>query len=178
MQAIDDLAERILATGATPGLTLAVADRERVTDVRCWGLADPARGKPVTPRTPFEIGSISKSFTAICLMCEWDDDRLDLGAPVASVLPWFPLPHVTFHHLLSHTVGLVCGTGDPPGSPLEILTLADTARSPMGERFWYSNMGYATLGYALSELTGEPYPATYRRRILEPLGLTGTWPVI
>ena len=178
MQAIDDLAERILQTGATPGITLAVSDRERVVEVRCWGLADPARGKPVTPRTPFEIGSISKSFTAICLMCEWDDDRLDLGAPVASVLPWFPLADITFHHLLSHTGGLVCGTGDPPGTPVEILTLAETARSPAGERFWYSNIGYAALGYALSELTREAYPATYRRRILGPLGMTGTSPVI
>ena len=66
--AVDALAERILATGATPGLALAVTDRDGGLDVRCYGLADPAAGRPVTPDTLFEIGSITKSFTAVCLM--------------------------------------------------------------------------------------------------------------
>jgi CubicO group peptidase (beta-lactamase class C family) len=175
---IDALAARVLDSGATPGIALAVSDREQTLEVRCYGHADPKLGTPVTPATLFEIGSISKSFTAICLVREWERGRLDLQAPVAAVLPWFPVPDVSFHHLLSHTGGLPCGTGEPPGAPLEVLALSGAARSPAGERFWYSNVGYGTLGQALAQITGEPHWQTYRSAILEPLGLRSTEPVI
>src|SRR6476469_6685515 len=104
--AVDALAERILATGATPGLALAVTDRDGGLDVRCYGLADPAAGRPVTAETLFEIGSITKSFTAVCLMRRVDRGELDLQSEVRSLVPLFPVPAVTVHQLLTHTAGL------------------------------------------------------------------------
>ena len=56
--------------------------------------------------------------------------------------------------------------------------LADSARAPAGERFWYSNVGYQALGFVLERLTGEPYADTYRREIFAPLGLEHTEPMI
>ena len=112
--AVDALAERILATGATPGLALAVTDRDGGLDVRCYGLADPAAGRPVTPDTLFEIGSITKSFTAVCLMRRVDGGELDLQAEVRSLVPLFPVPGVTVHQLLTHTAGTADGPGRGP----------------------------------------------------------------
>jgi CubicO group peptidase (beta-lactamase class C family) len=58
-----------------------------------------------------------------------------------------------------------------------VLALAGTARAPAGSGFWYSNVGYQALAYVLERLTGEPFAETYRREIIEPLGLTRTEPL-
>jgi D-alanyl-D-alanine carboxypeptidase len=174
---VDALAARLIAAGATPGAAVAVTDRERTRFTGLYGDADAAAGRPVTEATLFEIGSISKSFTALCLLREWERGRLDLDAEVRTLLPWFPFAGITVHHLLSHTGGIVCSLGDPPSPGFEVLALAGTARERPGERFWYSNVGYEALGLVLERLTGEPFAETYRREILEPLGMTATDPL-
>jgi CubicO group peptidase (beta-lactamase class C family) len=131
----------------------------------------------VAADTLFQIGSISKSFTAICLLREAERGRLSVDDEVRSLLPWFPFGGITVHHLLSHTGGIVCSLGDPPSPAYEVLALADTARARPGERFWYSNVGYQALGYVLIRLTGEPFADTYRREIIGPLELAGTEPL-
>jgi D-alanyl-D-alanine carboxypeptidase len=175
---VDALAARLIAAGATPGAAVAVADRGRIVWSGSYGHADPASGKPVDAGTLFEIGSISKSFTASCLLRQWQAGRLDLDAETRSLLPWFPFDGITVHHLLSHTGGIVCGLGDPPSPAAEVLALAGTARAPVGSGFWYSNVGYQALGYLLERLTGEPFAHTYRREIITPFGLESTEPLI
>jgi len=171
------LAARLIAAGATPGAAVAVADRERILWSGRYGHADPAAGTPVDGETLFEIGSISKSFTASCLVRRWGAGRLDLQADMRSLLPWFPLDGITVHHLLSHTGGIICSLGDPPSPKAEVLALAGSARAPVGSGFWYSNVGYQALAYLLEHLTGEPFAETYRREIIEPLGLARTEPL-
>jgi CubicO group peptidase (beta-lactamase class C family) len=173
---VDALAARLIAAGATPGAAVAVADRERILWAGHYGRADPA-GRPVGPETLFQIGSISKSFTASCLLRQWQAGRLDLAAEMRTALPWFPLGEITVHHLLSHTGGIICSLGDPPSPKAEVLALADAARAPAGSGFWYSNVGYQALAYLLERLTGEPFAETYRREIIEPLGLSRTEPL-
>lgn len=175
--AVDAYAERILATGVTPGLALAVTGLEGDPDVRCYGYADPASGRPVTPETLFEIGSISKSFTAICLIRRVERGELDPSAEMRSLLPVFPVPGVTVHQLLTHTAGLPTGLDEDPSTPMSVLRLGQTTIVPPG-RFWYSNPGYQALGMLLERLTGEPYQVTYRREIFEPLGMTSSEPDI
>jgi CubicO group peptidase (beta-lactamase class C family) len=174
---VDALAARLIAAGATPGAAVAVAHGERVLWAGHYGHADPAAGRPIDEHTLFEIGSISKSFTAACLLRQWQAGRLDLDAEMRTVLPWFPFDGITVHHLLSHTGGIVCSLGDPPSPAAEVLALAGTARAPAGSGFWYSNVGYQALGYALERLTGEPFAETYRREIIGPLGLGSTEPL-
>lgn len=174
---VDALAARLIAAGATPGAAVAVADGERILWAGYYGHADPAAARPVAAHTLFEIGSISKSFTAVCLLRQWQAGRLDHDAEMRTVLPWFPFEGITVHHLLSHTGGIVCSLGDPPSPAAEVLALADTARAPAGSGFWYSNVGYQALGYALERLTGEPFAEIYRREIIEPLGLRSTEPL-
>jgi CubicO group peptidase (beta-lactamase class C family) len=133
--AVDAYAERILATGATPGLALAVTGLEGDPDVRCYGYADPASDRPVTPETLFEIGSISKSFTAICLIRRVERGELDPSAEMQSLLPVFPVPGVTVHQLLTHTAGLPTGLDEDPSTPMSVLRLGQATIVPPG-RFW------------------------------------------
>jgi CubicO group peptidase (beta-lactamase class C family) len=174
---VDALAARLIAAGAAPGAAVAVADRDGLLWARAYGHADAAQTRPVEDDTLFQIGSISKSFTARCLLREWERGTLDLDAEVRALLPWFPLEGITVHHLLSHTGGIICSLGDPPSPAAEVLALAGSARAPAGRHFWYSNVGYQALAYVLERLTGEPFAETYRREIIEPLGLRSTEPL-
>jgi len=177
LELIGDLADRVIGTGASPGAVVALTDRGRLLGVVTRGHADPASGRPVDAATAFQIGSISKSFTAICLLCQVEDGRLSLDDPVARHLPWFPLADRTVRQLLTHTAGIVNGLDDLPASPHTVVRLRDAPAVDPG-RFWYSNVGYQSLGYLLEQLTGEPYAEAYRRQILAPLGMDASSPDI
>jgi CubicO group peptidase (beta-lactamase class C family) len=158
------------------------------------GKADSA-GKPITADTEFEIGSITKTFTALLLA-----DAILRGAakaddPVAPLLP-APAPgltrdgkSVTLGQLASHTSGLPRTAANfAPANPADPYADYDAARllaflggSPLqrtpGESYEYSNVGGGTLGYALTRKTGG-YEATLRARVLTPLGMNDTGVVL
>ena len=131
----------------------------------------------------FEIGSIGKSFTNIALMQLHDEGHLDLHSPVSRYLPWFEVQSdygpITTHHLMSHTSGLVTGTDIAPPGYYESWALRETKTgAPPGEYFRYSNIGYKTLGLLLETITGQPYPDVIQARILAPLEMRDSHPVI
>jgi CubicO group peptidase (beta-lactamase class C family) len=129
--ALDRLAVYVRAVASewgTPGLAVAVTDRERTLGVVSHGYADLAERLPVTPAMLFQIGSISKSFAALAVMREVEAGRLSLPAPVTDYLSWLPLrtagEPVTLHHLLSHTSGLPAGMEATPSTIGEALRVA------------------------------------------------------
>ena len=71
-----------------PGLALGIVKDDRIAYVRGFGKADDS-GRPVTPQTPFIIGSLSKSFTAMAIMQLVEAGKVELDAPVQRYLPWF-----------------------------------------------------------------------------------------
>ena len=167
----------------TPGLALALTDRERLLHVATYGLADRTAQQPVAPATLFEIGSIGKSFTSIALLQEHTAGRLDLHAPITRYLPWFSVQSqyapITAHDLLSHTSGLPAGTDFAADSRYEVVALRDrTTGSAPGQHFYYSNVGYKLLGWLLEALTGQRYGALLQTRILTPLGMRNSTPTI
>src|SRR4051794_36883292 len=89
---LDAFVAQAMRASNTPGLAVALTDRENLLHVAAYGIADLARGTPVTPETRFEIGSDGKAFTAIVLLQQVEAGRLDLHAPVSAYLPWFHVP--------------------------------------------------------------------------------------
>jgi D-alanyl-D-alanine carboxypeptidase len=175
--------ERQMAADNTPGLALALTDRERTVHVATYGFADLAARTPATPDTLFEIGSIGKSFTSLALLREYEAGILDLQAPVARYLPWFEVrsafPPITVHHLLSHTAGIIAGTDPTPGIEYQVWALRETeAATAPGTSFHYSNVGYKALGLVLERLTGQGYGDAIRSRVLTPLGMAASEPAI
>lgn len=176
------IAQRLHETN-TPGMAIALTDRQRLLHVATYGLADRTAQRPVTPDTLFEIGSIGKSFTAIALLQEHAAGRLDLHAPITDYLPWFSVQSqfapITIHHLLSHTSGLPAGTDFAADSRYEVVALREQSTSSApGEHFYYSNVGYKLLGCLLETLTGMPYGRVLQERILTPLGMSASAPAI
>ena len=135
-------------------------------------------GEPASAHDRFEIGSVSKTVTALVAARLADEGRVDLDAPVRARLPWLPLPHdsdeVSLRHLLAHTAGWIAGQDALPGDVAQALLLGESrAGAPAGARFHYSNIGYVVAGLALASATGRPFPDVVRERLLEPLGLGG-----
>lgn len=138
-----------------------------------------------TPDTKFRIASASKQFTAMLVMQLVSEGRLELHTPIAHYLPTYPADvanKVTIHHLLTHSSGIPSYTnrGDyqefmkNPIAPEDlVLTFQDsTLLFDPGERFDYSNSGYALLGYILEEVTGKSYGYLLKEKIFEPLGMS------
>ena len=172
---------RISAFG-TPGLALAITDRERTIHIAAYGQANLESQERVTAETRFEIGSIGKVFTAIALLQQHELGKLALHAPVTTYLPWFKAGSdeqpITIHHLLSHTSGLTAGSDQATDARYEVWDLRNVYALPPGGKFHYSNVGYKVLGLVLQAVTGLPYGAAIRQAILDPLGMTSTFPII
>ena len=94
-----------------PGMALVIVKGDRLVYEKGYGRADPS-GRGVTPETPFLIGSITKSFTALAVMQLADAGKVDLDAPVQQYIPWFRVAdpeasaQMTVRHLLTMTSGL------------------------------------------------------------------------
>jgi CubicO group peptidase (beta-lactamase class C family) len=172
---IDAYAARVLDTGVASALAVAVTDRQATIGVCTHGAADEG--------CLWQIGSISKSFTAVLALQLAEQGRLDLHAPVTSHLPWFSVRSafgpITTHHLLTHSAGIIQGAEISTASTYDVIALRDshTPYAP-GEHFWYSNVGYRTVGLVLEAVTGETYPDLLQRRIFDRLGMRDSFPVI
>jgi D-alanyl-D-alanine carboxypeptidase len=180
---LDSFVEAHMRAANTPGLALAVTDRDKLLHVSIHGFADVAAQIPLALDALFEIGSISKSFTVVALMQLREAGLLDLHAPVTHYLPWFRVPSkyepITPHHLMSHTAGIITGTDFSAEARYEVWALRETeATAPPGTYFHYSNVGYKALGLVLEEILGQSYGEIIQERILDPLGMRATAAVI
>jgi CubicO group peptidase (beta-lactamase class C family) len=163
----------------TPGMAVAITSGDRLLHVGAFGYANLAAQRPLATDTPFEIGSISKSFTAIALLQLADEGRFDPRAPIASYLPWFEFRSsfapITGHHLMTHTSGLPRDRDDIPSSRYQAYAVREReAGHPPGSHFAYSNVGYQVLGYALESIDKRAYAEAIAARVLAPLGMTAS----
>ncbi|MGI8497306.1 MAG: serine hydrolase domain-containing protein [Gemmatimonadaceae bacterium] len=167
----------------------------RVIAQHAYGLADRAAGQPVTERTIFHYGSITKTLTAIAIMQLRDRGRLSLDDRVVSYIPELRMVHdpygsidsVTIRMLLSHSAGLQNPTWPykqgKPWEPFEPTSWNQlVAMMPYQEllfkpdsRYSYSNPGFIYLGRIIEQLSGDPWETYVQKNILSPLALTHSY---
>ena len=169
-----------------PGLALGIVQDGQVVHLRGYGAADPS-GRAVTPQTPFIIGSLTKSVTALAIMQLVESGRIELDAPVQRYVPWFQLADqdaaagITLRHLLYQTSGLPgragnegIANGDTSDGALEreVRALGSVQLDrPVGARHEYSNANYIILGLIVQTVAGQRYEAYVQEHILRPLGM-------
>jgi D-alanyl-D-alanine carboxypeptidase len=178
---IDGMLAARNADGLGPGLSLALTTSRGLIATRVYGVANAVSGEPVSERTLFQIGSITKHFTATaCLRLSQRGD-LDLHAPVTDVLPEFAVASrfkttVTPHHLLTHTAGLVMMMDSYPSSWAQLYALRDTELGfEPGTGFSYSNVGYNVLQCMIQTLTGLRFDDALRELVFAPLGMDDSY---
>lgn len=172
-----------------PGLVYGVVKDGKLVLVRGLGVQDVAGKRPVTADSRFRIASMSKAFTAMAILKLRDADRLSLDAPADRYVPemrgWkYPTAdsrHIRVADLLHHNAGFVEDNpwGDrqqalsEPGFTALLKAGVPFAQAP-GLKMEYSNLGYATLGRIVSNVSGTRYQDYIRREIMAPLGMTAT----
>jgi CubicO group peptidase (beta-lactamase class C family) len=117
---IDTYIETKMQELRIPGLALGIVQGDQIVHLQGFGIADPS-GRAVTAQMPFNIGSTTKSFTALAIMQLVEVGKIELDAPVQRYLPWFRvadtdggLPdaaQITVRHLLNQTSGFSTRTG-------------------------------------------------------------------
>lgn len=162
-----------------PGLALAVVDGSGRTREGYWGVSDLKTGAPVGAATLFQIGSLSKAFTATLLLQLVETGRLDLDAPVTKHLPWFEAPGgsrpASLHQLLTHSSGLPADRDDIPSPVAQAFAVRDRrALVRPGAGFHYSNIGYQILGLVAEQAAHRAYAEMLASEIFAPLGMTST----
>ena len=175
-----------------PGAAVAVVAGGALVWSEGFGLADVEQHVPVTRRTRFRLGSVSKLLASAAAAKLAEAGRLDLDAPVQRYVPAFPErpgPPVTVRLLAGHLAGIRGYRADDfaPGRNIDLTVYpstdsalaifrGDSLVAPPGSAYRYSTFGYTLLGAAVEGAAGEPYPAALRRLVLAPLGLTRTVP--
>jgi CubicO group peptidase (beta-lactamase class C family) len=183
---LDDLLAAAQAEERMPAVAACVFRDGDVVWQRALGLADVEAGEEATVEHAFRIGSITKTFTAVCVMQLREEGLVDLDAPLRTFVPEAPVGP-TVRQALAHLTGL---QREVPGNIWETLVmptredvlerLEDSERvlRPM-QRFHYSNLVFSLLGELLVRRSGLPYSELLRERVLAPLALdsTGLTPV-
>lgn len=166
-----------------PGLSLAVVQAGKITYAKGYGVADLENGVAATPDTVYEIGSLTKQFTAALILQLRDEGKFALDDSIQKYLPNVPdaWKGVTIRHLLTHTSGIKSYTSMPTfehvmreplqdGAFLSFVGAEKLEFAP-GEKFSYDNSGYFLLGLLIEKITSKSYRDVLRERIFQPLGM-------
>jgi CubicO group peptidase (beta-lactamase class C family) len=180
LDSLDRYVRSELVRQRIPGLSVAVLRGDSVVLARGYGYANLEHHVPATDSTVYEVGSISKQFTAAAIVLLSEEGRLGLDNAITRYLPegsaiW---QGVTIRHLLTHTSGISDQSLDTLDwrkdyTEKELVRLA--AASPLlfkpGESESYSGTGYTLLGVIIHRVTGEFYGDFLRDRIFRPLDM-------
>ncbi|WP_313671719.1 serine hydrolase domain-containing protein [Sandarakinorhabdus sp.] len=190
---IDAWADAAQVYGRWPAYSVAIGHKDRLLWSKGYGTIDAAKKVPAKGDTIYSICSISKLFTAVAVMQQWEAGKLRLDEPVTTYLPWAaPKPDgrdsvpVTLRALLTHSAGVQrdSDVGNWNG-PSYIFPTRDHLKAeisqheplyPVGRTYQYSNVGVTLAGEAAVAVSGKDYASLVTSGIIKPLGLSDTRP--
>lgn len=172
-------------SGDVPSASVLVLNDGMPLVKRAYGLADVEGHVAATPATNYRLASVTKQFTAACVLLLSEEGKLALNDPVRRWLPELPdtTSAVTIRHLLTHTGGLVDYEDVMPADQASQLHDADVLKILAGQRnvyfapgtsYRYSNSGYALLALIVEHASGKSFQDFLRERIFLPLGMHDT----
>jgi CubicO group peptidase (beta-lactamase class C family) len=172
----------------SPGCAVGIVRNDTLLFAKGYGMANLEYGIPITPETIFHVASISKQFTGYAIVLLAKQGKLHLDDDIHKYLPWFPdfKEKITIRHLLNHTSGIrdhwqllaISGTrlNDVIKQEhiMKVLGKQQALNSKPGERFNYSNSGYAMLAEIVRSVTGQTLRQFTDSAIFKPLGMANT----
>lgn len=141
------------------------------------GFCDLEYCEPVTPSSLFELASISKPITAICVLELVEQEKIRLESPIALYLAEVPASckAITIKDLLQHTSGVSVSNAENGNVHDSIEKIFSTGpESTPGSRFEYWNQGYAVLSELISRSSGIDYTTFCREEVFGPTGMKST----
>ncbi|HTD66454.1 MAG TPA: serine hydrolase domain-containing protein [Candidatus Limnocylindria bacterium] len=167
-----------------PGLALTIIRAGEETRTAFYGLANVELKAPARPETVFEIASLTKQFTAACILLLEQDGKLSVDDKISKHLADIPAgwSNITIRHLLTHTSGIRNYTGLDGFELAKHLSQAQFIQAlgvqppdfAPGENYKYCNSGYNLLGFIIENVSGKNYWSFLAERIWAPLSMTAS----
>ena len=180
--AVDTYISQVVQAGGITGLSVAIERYGTAAWTGAYGKSSLASGMPVTTNTIFALGSVTKQFTAACILLLAQDGKLSVHDKVAKYYPNLTRAHdITLLDLMNHV------SGYPDYYPLDFVD--SRMESPIaadeliqryaggkldfepGTQWSYSNTGFVILGRVVEKVTGQTLGEFMTQRILQPLGM-------
>ncbi len=179
-------------TAHGPGMAVAVVEQGKPVFLKAYGLADIRKTASITPRTSFDLASVTKQFTAMAIMILHDRGRLSFDDDVRKYLPEIPVYDasrpIRIRNLLQHTSGLpeYLAFGKVKGKDRAYLSNNDflplfaakkdrfPLQFPTGQRFQYTNSNYLLLASVVERVSGKSFGAFMHEEVFQPLGMIDT----
>ena len=162
-------------------LSVAIVKNGEILFMKGYGWANVEAAYPATPKTRYQIASVTKPFTSMAVMLLVEERKISLDENAAKYLKWLPKKYqdITVRQLLTHTSGV---NRDLRQDNLDTFSEEEFRRrlaaapesSKGGEKFEYSNTGYILLGMIVEAVSGSPYEKFLNKRIFKPLGMKNT----
>ncbi|QGY45705.1 serine hydrolase [Maribellus comscasis] len=167
-----------------PGAVFIVAKDGKSVYRKAFGKANIELNVDMNTEAVFQIGSMTKQFTAVAIMMLVEEGKLNVSEKITKYLPDYPTngEKITIHHLLTHTSGIKDFT-----SMKSIMSIAKKDLSPKelvdffkdepmdftpGEKFQYNNSGYVLLGYIIEQISGMTYEDFIEKNIFQKIGMS------
>ena len=187
---IDQYVKESMSDNRVPGTSIALIESGKIVYIKGYGVAD-SSGTKVTPETPFQLASITKSFTALLMVQLEEEGKLQLSDSVTQYISWFETSKpkqansITLRHLLQHNSGLSNAVGnlsqnssyrgaDATELAVKKLLHAQLLFEP-GAGFHYSNANYHLATHIIELLEKKPFEQVMLERILVPLGMKNSY---
>jgi CubicO group peptidase (beta-lactamase class C family) len=169
-----------------PGTAVTVVHGDQVVMAKGLGSTRLSGGEPVTPDTPFQVGSVTKPMTATAVLQLHERGLIELDVPVRQYIPYFRLAdenaaaQMTVRHLLTQTTGIPNGAWKIGLDQPEIRTSLEKSVqamavvkpvAPPGEKWQRSNLNYNVLGLLVEIVSGQPYARYMLEYLFVPLGM-------
>ena len=170
---------------AAPGAAVMVIKNGKPIFKKAYGLANLENKTPVALATNFRLASVTKQFTAMCIMKLVQSGRLGYEHTLQQIFPEFPTygDNITIRHLLQHTSGLIAYEDLIPDTAtvqvrdkdvLRMMMAQDSTYFPPGAQYRYSNSGYAVLAMIVEKVSGKSFAQFLQENIFQPLGMKNT----
>lgn len=185
LQELDQKVQEFLVAQNVPGALVALASRGKIMHLKSYGMANVELSVPVTDKTVFEIGSISKQFVAAAALLMVEEGKLNLDDPIHKYLPYLPSEWmgITMKQVLNHTSGIPdyeeIRSYDAYRfrmTPEEVIKIAQSRPVDFepGQGWYYSNTGYYLASMVLERIDGRPLGKILEGRIFGPLVMNHT----
>ncbi|WDF57178.1 serine hydrolase domain-containing protein [Mucilaginibacter sp. KACC 22063] len=167
-----------------------VAEDGRIIYQKSFGYADFEQQRLNDRSTGFQLASLSKVFTALAVLQQYEKGRLKLDDPFSKYFPAFPYKDITIRGLLSHTSGLSDQDLDAAFTDFEtkskrrpanqdFVPIIASARVKLklapGQKWWYCNLGYELLATLVEKTSGQPFENYLRHHIWVPANMKDTY---
>ena len=179
---VDSLLSQIFKDKNGPGGVFMVAKNGKPIYQKAFGNANIELGIKMQTRNVFQLGSMTKQFTAIAILMLVEQGKIDLQKPISTYIPDYPMgDKIMVHHLLTHTSGIkdftkmkslnqIAQQNLSPKQMVDFFKNEPVDFNP-GEKFEYNNSGYVILGYLIELVSGDTYENYINKNIFQKIGM-------